>query len=137
VTGPHLHFEVRLGSNDFYSTRNPELWIAPPQGWGILAGRVMDSNGQPVTNLPVILTALSNNQNWFGRSYGPDSVNSDPYYQENLVIGDLPAGHYRIRIAYAGVYHAQEIEIKAGLVSYFYFYGKGSFELGEPPQITP
>jgi len=137
VTGPHLHFEVRIGNNDYYSTRNPELWIAPPQGWGILAGRVMDSNGQLVSDLPVILTSLANDQNWFGRSYGPESVNSDPYYQENLVIGDLPAGVYRLRIAYAGVYHTQEIEIKAGLVSYFYFYGKGSFELGSPPSESP
>jgi hypothetical protein len=61
-------------------------------------------------------------------------VNSDPYYQENLVIGDLPAGMYTLRIAYAGLYFTQEIEIQAGLVSYFYFYGKGGFELGSPPE---
>jgi murein DD-endopeptidase MepM/ murein hydrolase activator NlpD len=133
VTGPHLHFEVRLGSNDFYSTRNPELWIAPPQGWGVLAGRVMDSNDQLVTRQPIIVTSQSNGQNWFGRSYGPESVNSDPYYQENLVIGDLPAGKYTLRVAYAGVYYTQEIEVQAGLVNYFYFRGKGGFEIGPPP----
>ena len=33
VTGPHVHFEVRLGYNSFYDTYNPELWMAPPQGW--------------------------------------------------------------------------------------------------------
>jgi murein DD-endopeptidase MepM/ murein hydrolase activator NlpD len=134
VTGPHLHFEVRLGDNNFYSTRNPELWVAPPLGWGILAGRMMDSNGQLVTKLPIIVTSLSNDQNWFGRSYGPDSVNSDPYYQENLVIGDLPAGKYNLRIAYAGLYFTQEIEIQPGLVTYFNFYGKGGFELGSPSE---
>lgn len=133
VTGPHLHFEVRLGTNDFYSTRNPELWIAPPQGWGVLAGRVMDSNDQLVTRQPLIVTSLANGQNWFGRSYGPDSVNSDPYYMENLVIGDLPAGKYNLRLAYAGVYYTQEIEIQAGFVNYFYFHGKGGFEIGPPP----
>ena len=42
VTGPHLHFEVRLGKNDFFATRNPELWLVPPIGWGIIAGRVTD-----------------------------------------------------------------------------------------------
>ena len=30
TTGPHLHFEVRLGDNTFFSTYNPELWTAPP-----------------------------------------------------------------------------------------------------------
>jgi murein DD-endopeptidase MepM/ murein hydrolase activator NlpD len=134
VTGPHLHFEVRLGNNDYFSTRNPELWIAPPIGWGILAGRMMDSNGQPVPKLPLIVTSLANNQNWFGRSYGIGPVNSDPYYQENLVIGDLPAGKYTLRVAYAGFYFTQEIEIQAGLVSYFYFYGKAGFQLGSPPE---
>jgi murein DD-endopeptidase MepM/ murein hydrolase activator NlpD len=134
VTGPHLHFEVRLGNNDFYSTRNPELWVAPPIGWGILAGRIMDSNGQLVPKLPIIVTSLANNQNWFGRSYGSEAVNSDPYYQENLVIGDLPAGKYTLRVAYAGLYFTQEVEIQAGLVSYFNFYGKGGFELGSPPE---
>ena len=33
TTGPHLHFEVRTGGNTFYTTYNPELWTAPPQGW--------------------------------------------------------------------------------------------------------
>ena len=39
TTGPHLHFEVRLGRNYFFDTRNPELWMAPPQGWGVLVGK--------------------------------------------------------------------------------------------------
>ena len=94
VTGPHLHFEVRLGTNDFYSTRNPELWMAPPQGWGVLAGRVMDSNDQLVTKQPIIVTSLANNRIGLGVRMVLDSVNSDPYYLENLVIGDLPAGKY-------------------------------------------
>ncbi|NMC14970.1 MAG: M23 family metallopeptidase, partial [Chloroflexi bacterium] len=45
VTGPHLHFEVRIGKNNFSRSRNPELWLSPPQGWGILAGRVLDEFG--------------------------------------------------------------------------------------------
>lgn len=35
TTGPHLHFEIRLGRNAFYNMFNPELWTAPPQGWGV------------------------------------------------------------------------------------------------------
>ncbi len=27
--GPHLHFEVRVGWNDYTATRNPELWLKP------------------------------------------------------------------------------------------------------------
>jgi murein DD-endopeptidase MepM/ murein hydrolase activator NlpD len=133
VTGPHLHFEVRVGENDFFRTRNPELWLSPPEGWGVLAGQIMDTGGRLVTKQNVIVTSLQNNQNWFSRSYGPNSVNSDPYYQENMTVGDLPAGRYEIRIAYAGISFRQEIEIFPGLVSYFRFYGRAGFELGLPP----
>ncbi len=48
TTGPHLHFEVRLKIGDYYSSRNPELWMAPPQGWGVLVGRLMREDGSPL-----------------------------------------------------------------------------------------
>mgnify|MGYP002476332223 CR=1 FL=1 len=132
VTGPHLHFEVRLGENNFQSTRNPELWIAPPMGWGVLAGQIMDSSGNLVEGQPVILTSQTTGQNWFSRSYGPDSVNPDAYYQENLVVGDLPAGIYDIRMYYAGYLIVGEIEVKPGLVRYFNFYGLAGFDYSMP-----
>jgi murein DD-endopeptidase MepM/ murein hydrolase activator NlpD len=138
VTGPHLHFEIRLGDNNFFTTRNPELWIVPPVGWGVLAGQVMDSNARFVEAQPVVLTSLATGQNWFSRSYGAASpVNSDPYYLENLVIGDLPAGKYLIRIAYTGVSFSQEVEIFPGQVNYFYFYGKGGIVVSPPPTPQP
>ena len=132
VTGPHLHFEVRLGKNDFLSTRNPELWIAPPMGWGVLAARVMDSSGKLVQGQQVIITSQATGQNWFARSYGPDSTNPDAYYQENLVVGDLPAGKYDIRLYYAGYNLVGEIEVLPGLVRYFYFYGLAGFDYSMP-----
>jgi murein DD-endopeptidase MepM/ murein hydrolase activator NlpD len=132
VTGPHLHFEVRLGSNDFFTTRNPELWMAPPQGWGVLVGRVMKGSGEFLLGQYVIISA-PDGENWFARTYGPGTVNSDPYYQENMVIGDLPAGTYTIRIAYGGVSFSSEVTIEPGLVSYFEFWGYYGFEITSPP----
>ncbi|HJO91162.1 MAG TPA: M23 family metallopeptidase, partial [Anaerolineales bacterium] len=35
--GSHLHMEIRIGHNDYLSTRNPELWIRPYPDWGTLA----------------------------------------------------------------------------------------------------
>jgi len=132
VTGPHLHFEVRLRENDYYTSRNPELWLAPPQGWGVLAGRVMEANSQLLYGQNIIVSA-PDGRNWFARTYGPTSINSDPYYQENLVIGDLPAGKYTIRIAYAGVSYTGEVTIEPGLVSYIEFWGRDGFETALPP----
>ncbi len=39
TTGPHVHFEVRIETGEFFASRNPELWLAPPQvGVSLLAG---------------------------------------------------------------------------------------------------
>jgi hypothetical protein len=92
----------------------------------------MDSNGNVVEGQPLIVTSRVTGQNWFSRSYGPNSVNPDAYYQENVVVGDLPAGRYNLRMYYAGIAFTGEIEIKPGVVSYFYFYGLGGFEYGMP-----
>ena len=127
VTGPHLHFELRVGENSFYNTRNPELWLVPPVGWGVLAGRVLDSSGQPISAQLVIVHSNLNGQNWFARSYGVGSANSDPYYRENLVVGDLPAGRYELRAAYGGFSYTMEIEIRPGVVNYFVFDGFDGF----------
>ena len=132
VTGPHLHFELRLGENSYFNTRNPELWIVPPIGWGVLAGRVTDTGGTPVSGQQIIVTDPDTGQNWFARSYGDEAVNSDPYYRENLVVGDLPAGVYDLRTAYAGFAHRTQIEIRPGLVTYFTFQGHDSFTVEQP-----
>jgi murein DD-endopeptidase MepM/ murein hydrolase activator NlpD len=137
VTGPHLHFEVRLGENDYFTSRNPELWLAPPQGWGVLAGRIMDSSGQPLHGQAIIVSA-ADGRNFFANSYGPTSINSDSYYQENLVIGDLPAGKYTIRTYYAGYYFTGSITIEPGLVSYIEFWGRAGFDSNvSPPAPQP
>lgn len=139
VTGPHLHFEVRLGMNDYFTSRNPELWLAPPQGWGVLAGRIMDGNGELLHGQPIIVSS-PDGRNFFANSYGPTSVNSDAYYQENLVIGDLPAGHYTVRTYFAGYYFTGDLTIRPGLVSYIEFWGLAGFDTAAsppPPQPTP
>ena len=48
------------------------------------------------------------------------AVNSDPYYQENMVISDLPAGLYDVTISYAAVYYYLTFEIYPGRVTYFH-----------------
>jgi murein DD-endopeptidase MepM/ murein hydrolase activator NlpD len=133
VTGPHLHFEVRIGDNNFFTTRNPELWLVPSIGWGIVAGRVTDTAGQLIYDQQLIITDPLLEQNWFAWSYGKVAVNSDPYYQENLVIGDLPAGNYLLRMAWGGMNFTATIEVKPGVVNYFYFHGYDGFSIAPPP----
>jgi murein DD-endopeptidase MepM/ murein hydrolase activator NlpD len=137
ATGPHLHFEVRLEENKAYGSRNPELWMAPPQGWGVLAGRIMGSDGDLIAKRTVNLRNTETNQRWYVITYGKGGVNSDDYYQENMVIGDLPAGLYRVSVNYSDVIYATDIEILPGRVSYFQFWGKFGFNITPPPTPPP
>jgi murein DD-endopeptidase MepM/ murein hydrolase activator NlpD len=133
VTGPHLHFEVRLAKGEFFSTRNPELWLVPPQGWGLVAGRVMNNAGVVLESHLVVVKSVEDGQIWKAFTYGRGLVKSDPYYQENMVISDLPAGRYEIHINFWGRDITQEIEIRPGLISYFTFRGLNGFNLDPPP----
>jgi murein DD-endopeptidase MepM/ murein hydrolase activator NlpD len=133
TTGPHLHFEVRTERNSYFATLNPELWLAPPQGWGVLVGQVMNTNGSLLYQQDVVIRNKETRQKWTVRSYGNQAVNSDPYYDENVVLSDLPAGQYEIIIDYEEERYIKDIEIHPGAVSYFTFRGKLWFTTGYPP----
>jgi murein DD-endopeptidase MepM/ murein hydrolase activator NlpD len=123
VTGPHLHFEVRVEDNDYFDTRNPELWLAPPQGWGVLVGRLTNPDGSYANNHEVLVKDTASTRQWVVRTYGPQAVNNDPYYRENMVLSDLPAGYYTVNFLYSGVVHKLDVQINPGQVTYFTFHG--------------
>lgn len=121
TTGPHLHFEVRIESNSFFYTRNPELWLAPPQGWGVLVGNMIDRYGFPLYKNKIKVTSEELGKTWVVRTYGPTSVNKDDFYRENLVLSDLPAGDYWIEFRVRWKDYRHKITIKPGMVTYFNF----------------
>ena len=122
TTGPHLHFEVRLGENSYYNTSNPELWLVPPQGLGVLAMRITDSYNNALSNLEITLISEKTEIEWDLQTYPALGVFGDPYYQENLVLSDLPAGTYTISFVY---FEKQEIKVQIlpGQITYLAFRG--------------
>jgi murein DD-endopeptidase MepM/ murein hydrolase activator NlpD len=138
TTGPHLHFEVRVGENTFYTTYNPELWMAPPQGWGVLAGLLTDEKGNLLNYYPLeIRPEPSGVPLRRALTYAQGAVNPDPYYQENVVLSDLPAGIYKITIKYLEKDIQTWVEIFPGQVTYFRFTDKDGFEIVPPPTSKP
>jgi murein DD-endopeptidase MepM/ murein hydrolase activator NlpD len=134
TTGPHVHFEVRLSANSFQNTLNPELWLAPPQGWGVLAGRVMNTEKDPLSRTEVNLISQETKKKYLVKTYGSGgAVNPDPYYNENLVLGDLPAGIYKIVISFDKKNRQTWVEIFPGQVTYFTFEGENGFDTERPP----
>lgn len=137
-TGPHLHFEVRLGESTIYHTVNPELWWVPPQGSGVLVGRLMYTYGNPLPGRLVEVTSLETGQRWDVYSYDTDvNVGPDLYYGENLVLGDLPAGRYEVAIPYLAAWRRVEIEIYPGAVTFFSFQGTEEYSFDLPRVAGP
>ncbi|HBY08423.1 MAG TPA: hypothetical protein DEH22_11775 [Chloroflexi bacterium] len=133
VTGPHLHFEVRVGNDDYFSTLNPELWLVPPQGWGVAVARIMDTVGALYSDQRLRFISMETGQVWRVRPYAGREARSDPYYRENMVLSDLPAGMYEVRIDYGTETFNFFIVIDPGRVTYFTFRGRNGFSLELPP----
>lgn len=141
TTGEHLHFEVRLGNNDYFSTRNPELWMVPPEGWGILTGRIANTYGLLLDEFILEITNLESGRVWNVWTYVSTVVNADDYFDENFVISDLPAGPYQIRVVYYGVSFRTQMYLYPGQTNYLNFMGWNGFQdipteepsLADPP----
>jgi hypothetical protein len=134
TTGPHLHFEVRLPNNSFQDTYNPELWLAPPQGWGVLVGRVEDDKSKLLNQLEVYVKSEATRETRIVKSYGGGgAINHDPYYNENVVLGDLPAGIYKLTLRHEKTDWQTWVEIFPGQVTYFTFEGTDGFDISRPP----
>jgi murein DD-endopeptidase MepM/ murein hydrolase activator NlpD len=133
TTGPHLHFEVRLQRNSFYTTRNPELWLAPPQGWGVLIGRLENNNGTLLMRQSVDVRSKATGHKWTVITYGLVTVNGDDYYQENMVLSDLPAGDYVIETDFGEETYEAVVTILPGASTYFTFMGKDGFDTEAVP----
>jgi len=133
ASGPHLHFEVRLGENYYFSTRNPELWTAPPEGWGVLAGRVLDTYGRPLAEQVVRVTSVDTGQEWEVWTYALGTVVSDAVYNENFVLGDLPAGPYQVDIDFQGLIKTAWLFVLPGQTTFLVFQGTSGFRIEPTP----
>ncbi|MCI0713912.1 MAG: peptidoglycan DD-metalloendopeptidase family protein [Chloroflexi bacterium] len=112
--GPHLHFEVRLGDpEDYTNVYNPDLWLQPFQGNGVLAGRATTTSGDMLQEVEIQVVSLNGNRTYRTYTYVGDEVKTDPFYRENFVLPDLPVGEYEVRVGYLGrVAYRQPITIE-------------------------
>lgn len=129
VTGPHVHFEVRLGeagSNDvptYAHTYNPALWMVPYVGTGVIAGRVIDSFGNPISDVDVTIRSRATGQTvdttttYVIQNTGVD-VNADPIWDENFVVGDIPAGRHEVIADIGGQRVTAIVEVIEGTTAF-------------------
>jgi murein DD-endopeptidase MepM/ murein hydrolase activator NlpD len=113
ANGPHLHFEVRVGTDSYNHTSNPVLWFPPLiSDNGILtstiAGVVFRQNNTPIFEADISLERLSVDgsveKSFYIRTYHFSGINSHPKLGENFVMPDLPPGDYRLSFVNARLY---------------------------------
>lgn len=131
--GSHLHFEVRLGTNDYLSTCNPELWLQPDidprtnlQN-GALAVRMMDGD-TPIYTYPVLIEYYQDptgpvTNSIYTESYAWDTP-SNGMWQEQLAVNNLTPGLYRVSFTRQDRWFREMITIIPGQLTVVNFNAK-------------
>lgn len=120
ATVAHLHLEVRVGENNFASTRNPMLWFDPATR-GVIAGRLVDPEGRPWQGVGISAVQIEGDgeiiNTWSYLDDPLNLINPDEELAENFVFSDLRPGNYRLFIQLQGVEYTVTVEVTAGAVS--------------------
>lgn len=123
VSGPHVHFEVRVNDNHYRSTFNPVLWMVPYVGHGVIAGRVLNSFGDFVNDADITIrrwsTGLVHDTTTTYVLQGNElDVRSDPIWGENFVVGDVPVGRYEVIANIGGERVSKVIDVYEGTTAF-------------------
>ncbi len=135
-TNDHLHLEIHASpvdsaiaivdpANRFPAfTRNPELWIEPLPGTGVVAGRVVDAEGRPVPQARIYGLVKPEPQETpfsFAETYG-DRAHPDPAYDEHFAVGDVPPGEYVLGVDIGGTKVFRRVRVEPGRVTWVEFW---------------
>lgn len=138
TTGPHVHVEVRVGRNSWYTARNPVLWIVPYIGHGTIAGRVVGFDGELLADQDIsVIDRQTGRIVQTTTSYIPADTNrdgisditSDDVWNENFALGDIPEGRYQVVTRIEGMRVAHTVDVFEGTTSFV--------ELAPPEEATP
>ncbi|MEO8354877.1 MAG: M23 family metallopeptidase [Chloroflexota bacterium] len=122
--GSHLHFEVRHADvEDYFSTENPELWLAPNpdengNAFGVMEISIVDGEGHLInytefTAQFFLEIGQPSSRTYYGATYSNDMLNGT----ENAALGDMQAGYYRIVLKYNGQFYERWVEVESGEVT--------------------
>jgi hypothetical protein len=135
ATNDHVHLEVHASPTDSVQaivdslnrypsyTTNPELWIAPQPGTGVIAGTVSDAQGAPIAQARVygIMKPLPRETPFaYAETYGVHN-RPHPLYGEQFAISDVPAGTHRLYVVIDGRRIERVVTVRAGAMAWVDF----------------
>lgn len=116
--GPHLHVEIRLGSNTYYNNVNPYLWLSPLEGQGSVAVRVLTADGRTWQGAYISIVRYAGASAAWARQIvtymDTENIGPDPAWGENGAMDGIPAGSYYVVGAVNGERVSAEITVRAG-----------------------
>jgi murein DD-endopeptidase MepM/ murein hydrolase activator NlpD len=118
ATGSHLHFEVRRGGDgtDYFSTENPELWLVPQEGFGVLS-ITLDTGRTEKFEREVVVTGMMSGSVHYVNTYSKGFEHNS----EDAVIGNVLPGRYRIAFIEGGVFYERWVDVHAGMLTQVVF----------------
>lgn len=118
--GSHLHLEVRLGANEYDSTRNPVLWLRPGPDEGAIAGLVQNAQGEPLPEVSVTFFRAAEPNKWWRQTqtYANAEVNSDDQLGENFALAYVPAGGYLVKVKIGEKSYVEPTTVEPGGVAF-------------------
>jgi murein DD-endopeptidase MepM/ murein hydrolase activator NlpD len=131
--GSHLHFEVRVGLNDYDSTRNPVLWLKPliekaPAPHGVIAGRVLDAGGKTLQTTNINIQYFPDTIQPQAAAFQVDTyvlvsqaAKGDGLWNENFTLSDIPAGNYRISLLWGSTLYERWVAVLPGKLTFVIF----------------
>ncbi len=135
ATNDHLHMEVHASPFDSLGlvvdpderyplyTTNPELWIQPLPGTGIVVGQVWDTAGGPARQARVYGLLKPEPQETpfsFVETYG-DRTRGTPAYHEHFAVSDVPPGNYVLTAHVDGRRVVRRVVVEAGKATWVDF----------------
>jgi len=123
ATGPHLHFEVRKGSDytEYFSAQNPELWLVPPEGTGALS-ITLKTGRESNFEFPLVISKVADDSNTILFTYYISTYSKGFEKQpEDAVLNSLPAGRYRIVFSDGSGLHERFVQVDEGKLTEIFF----------------
>jgi murein DD-endopeptidase MepM/ murein hydrolase activator NlpD len=139
ATNDHLHLEIHAAPVDSVAlivdpdqrypryTVNPELWIRPLPGTGVVAGQVWDAQGRPVPQARVYGLVKAEPQETpfaYAETYGEHN-HPDPDYREHFAVSDVVPGDYTLAVVVDGRRLTRRVRVEANRLSWVVF-GSGA-----------
>ena len=135
ATNDHLHLEVHAATDTTIKTivdslnrypsytTNPELWIQPLPGTGIVAGVVRDASGARVKQARVygiVKPTPRETPYAYAETYG-DKNHPNPLYGEDFAVGDVPPGDYLMGVDIDGKPVLRRVRVETGKMTWVEF----------------